>query len=256
MSKLDRDLLDQCIGDMLAFSEGKTITFPGSQNQKDRMIADPKGKGRHYNAEDNTINGRKRNFLETVELQAALKGYDPSKDKRFNGTMKLPNPAKGALKVCMLGTEKDVEKAREIGMDAMTEDDLKKLNKNKKLVKKLAGKYDAFLASAKLIKKIPRLLGPGLNRVGKFPTVVSPTESLEAKVTELSSQIKFQMKKVLCLNAAVGNVSMNGDDIRTNVMIASNFLVSLCKRTGRTLASCTSNLLWALGSRFSSKCVV
>ena len=66
-----------------------------------------------------------------------MKGYDPSKDKRFNGTMKLPNPAKGALKVCMLGTEKDVEKAREIGMDAMTEDDLKKLNKNKKLVKKL-----------------------------------------------------------------------------------------------------------------------
>ena len=25
--------------------------------------------------------------------------------------MKLPNPARGALKVCMLGTEKDVERA-------------------------------------------------------------------------------------------------------------------------------------------------
>ena len=38
-------------------------------------------------------------------------------------------------------------------------DDLKKLNKNKKLVKKLAKKYDAFLASGSLIKQIPRLLG-------------------------------------------------------------------------------------------------
>ena len=32
---------------------------------------------------------------------------------------------------------------------------LKKLNKNKKLVKKLAKKYDAFLASESLIKRIP-----------------------------------------------------------------------------------------------------
>ena len=44
---------------------------------------------------------------------------------------------------------------------------LKKLNKNKKLVKKLAKKYHAFLASEAVIKQIPRLLGPGLNKAGK-----------------------------------------------------------------------------------------
>jgi hypothetical protein len=31
-------------------------------------------------------------------------------------------------------------------------------------VKKLAKKYDAFLASEALIKQIPRLLGPGLSK--------------------------------------------------------------------------------------------
>ena len=46
----------------------------------------------------------------------------------------------------------------------MSADDLKKLNKNKKLVKKLAKKYDAFLSSEALIKQIPRLLGPGLSK--------------------------------------------------------------------------------------------
>lgn len=45
---------------------------------------------------------------------------------------------------------------------------LKKLNKNKKLVKKLAKKYHAFLASESVIKQIPRLLGPGLNKAGKY----------------------------------------------------------------------------------------
>ena len=47
----------------------------------------------------------------------------------------------------------------------MSADDLKKLNKDKKKVKKLAAQYDAFLASDTLIKQIPRLLGPGLNKV-------------------------------------------------------------------------------------------
>ena len=36
----------------------------------------------------------------------------------------------------------------------------------KKKVKCLAKKYDAFLASDTLIKQIPRLLGPGLKKVG------------------------------------------------------------------------------------------
>ena len=49
----------------------------------------------------------------------------------------------------------------------MSADDLKKLNKNKKLVKKLARKYDAFVSSDTLIKQIPRLLGPGLSK-GEF----------------------------------------------------------------------------------------
>ena len=46
----------------------------------------------------------------------------------------------------------------------MSSEDLKKLNKNKKLIKKLARKYDAFIASDSLIKQIPRLLGPGLSK--------------------------------------------------------------------------------------------
>lgn len=31
---------------------------------------------------------KKKNFVETVELQIALKNYDPQKDKRFSGTVR------------------------------------------------------------------------------------------------------------------------------------------------------------------------
>ncbi len=45
-----------------------------------------------------------------------------------------------------------------------------------------AKKYAAFLASESVIKQIPRLLGPGLNKAGKFPTLVSHNDKLEEKV--------------------------------------------------------------------------
>ena len=31
---------------------------------------------------------KRRNFVETVELQIGLKNYDPQRDKRFSGTVK------------------------------------------------------------------------------------------------------------------------------------------------------------------------
>jgi large subunit ribosomal protein L10Ae len=58
--------------------------------------------------------------------------------------------------------------AESISLQWMDVEALKKLNKNKKLVKKLSKQYHAFLASESVIKQIPRLLGPGLNKAGKF----------------------------------------------------------------------------------------
>merc|ERR1711881_156647 len=107
-----------------------------------------------------------RKFLESVDLQIGLKNYDPQKDKRFSGTVKLKHVPRNKFRVCVLGDQAHVDEAKAKGLPSMSADDLKKLNKNKKLVKKLAKKYDAFLASESLIKQIPRLLGPGLNKAG------------------------------------------------------------------------------------------
>ena len=39
------------------------------------------------------------------------------------------------------------------------------------------------MASESVIKQIPRLLGPGLNKAGKFPTLVTHNDKLEDKVS-------------------------------------------------------------------------
>merc|ERR1719213_1494207 len=116
---------------------------------------------------------KKRNFVETVELQVGLKDYDTQRDKRFAGTLKLPHVPRPRMKVCVLGDAVHCDQAQKGNFPFKSVEDLKKLNKNKKLVKKLAQSFDAFLASQVLIPQIPRLLGPILNKAGKFPTLVT-----------------------------------------------------------------------------------
>jgi large subunit ribosomal protein L10Ae len=161
---------------------------------------------------------KKRGFQETIELQIGLKNYDTQKDKRFSGTVKLPNMPRPRQTVCVLGDVKHCEEAavrslfelvqkffsyrglgvlfrdaffnalpaapcvQSIGCEKRSVEDLKKLNKNKKLVKKMSKKFHFFVASDSIIKQIPRLLGPGLNKAGKFPTLVSHGQSLKDQV--------------------------------------------------------------------------
>merc|ERR1711874_388694 len=178
-----------------------------------------------------------RKCLESVDLQIGLKNYDPQKDKRFSGTVKLKYVPRKKFRVCILGDQAHCDEAKSKDLPSMSADDLKKLNKDKKKVKNLAKSYDAFLCSDTLIKQIPRLLGPGLNKAGKFPALITHNDDIEAKVLDLKSTIKFQMKKVLCLNVAVGNVEMTEEELAQNVHLAMNFLVSLLKKHWQNVKS-------------------
>ena len=80
MSKLNSELLNSSIDQLLKFSKGETINYKG---------ADVKGKLRKY--------------TETIELQVTLKNYDPSRDKRFSGTFRLPLVPKPNSTICVLG---------------------------------------------------------------------------------------------------------------------------------------------------------
>uniref|UniRef100_A0A1B6CHF8 60S ribosomal protein L10a n=1 Tax=Clastoptera arizonana TaxID=38151 RepID=A0A1B6CHF8_9HEMI len=83
---------------------------------------------------------KKRKFLETVEIQIGLKNYDPQKDKRFSGTVKLKHIPRPKMQVCVLGDQQHCDEAKANNVPFMDVEALKKLNKNKKLVKKLAKK--------------------------------------------------------------------------------------------------------------------
>merc|ERR1711968_410275 len=173
---------------------------------------------------------KKRKFVETIELQVVLKNYDTQKDKRFAGSIKLPNVPRPRMSCCILGDAKHVEAAKGAGIPCMDVESLKALNKDKKKVKKLACKYSFFLASASIMKQIPRLLGPTMHKLGKFPTLVEHSDDLTEKIDGIRATVKFQLKKVLTMGVAAGHVEMTPDQVYANTMITVNFLISLLKK--------------------------
>lgn len=178
---------------------------------------------------ENANGENKRNFLETIELQIALKNYDQNKEKRFTGTIVLPYVPRPKYSVCVIGNDVHIAEAKSLNVPSVSMDDLKLLNKDKKKVKDLANKYHAFIASAALIRQIPRVLGPGLNKAGKFPGPINQNDNVKDKIVETQSSVKFQLKakKALCMGVAVANVGMTADQVETNLIMAINFLVSL-----------------------------
>jgi len=180
---------------------------------------------------------KKRKFQESVDLQVNLKNYDVSKDKRFAGSLRLPNICRPRFKVIVITDLAQEDSAKKAGLETSTMEDLKKLNKNKKLVKKYCATADAFLASESIIKTIPRVVGPHMNRANKFPTAVAMTDDLQDKVKEIQSTVKFQLKKVLCLGCCIGHEQMKEDEVRQNTVLALNFLVSLLKKNWQNLKS-------------------
>ena len=60
-------------------------------------------------------------------------------------------------------------------------------------------------------------------------------ESLTEKADQLRATIKFQMKKVMCLNVAIGHVGLSTQEVVVNTQLAANFLASLLKKNWQNI---------------------
>ena len=55
-------------------------------------------------------------------------------------------------------------------------------------------------------------------------------------MNETKATVKFQLKKVLCMGVAVGNLGMEEKQIFQNVQMSVNFLVSLLKKNWQNVS--------------------
>lgn len=186
---------------------------------------------------------KQRKFVESVDLQIGLKEYDPNKDKRFVGSVRLPHIPRPKLKFCMIADAAHIDKCKSLGITYIDAETLKnKINpadKKAKDLKRWARKFRLLFVSDSLLKNLPKLGGPMFTKWGLFPTVINSGDNVQAKVDEGLATIKYQLKKVTNLGLAVAHVGMNEEQIRQNLLTSINFLVSLLKKGWNNISALT-----------------
>ena len=156
--------------------------------------------------------------------------YDTNRERRFSNSIRLPHIIRPRYRICVYGDEAHCDEARANHIACMSVEDLKRLNKNRKKIRQLEHRYDVFLASESLIRLIPRLLGPGLGRVGKFPTLLTHQETLAEKIEQIKSTLRVRMKKQPLINVPIGHVQMTIDQLLVHLNMSINFIIGLLRK--------------------------
>ena len=99
-----------------------------------------------------------------------------------------------------------------------------------------------------MAKQTTKLLGNVLVKMNRFPVTLAEGEKITAKIDELKHTVKFQSKKASCLGTAIGNVEASEDNIRQNLTMSINFLVSLMKKGWQNVG--TLHIKTSMGKSF------
>ncbi len=155
---------------------------------------------------------KKRKFVQTVDLVMNLKNFDVRKEA-LNTFVSMPHPSEKKLAAFFTKKSKLI--------DTITEEDFVKY-KEMKEIKKLAKKYDAFIAVAPMMGKIAtkfgRVFGP-MNRMPSPQAGIIPQEKdemINAMIGKMKKSIRVKNKE-MAIKLAVGKENMGDEELEENI---------------------------------------
>ncbi|MFC1728231.1 50S ribosomal protein L1 [Nanoarchaeota archaeon] len=166
---------------------------------------------------------KKRNFAQSVDLIITLKGLDMKKpDNQVDLFIVLHHPKGKESKVCALIGPETKESAKTCDK-VILEDEFKKYQTDKKLLKNLVNDYDFFIAQANLMPKIATTFGRVLGPNGKMPNpkagcVVPPKANLGPVVEKLKNTIRASAKVQPMIQCIIGKEDMDEKQIVDNIL--------------------------------------
>jgi large subunit ribosomal protein L1 len=155
---------------------------------------------------------KKRKFVQTIDLIINLKNFDVRKEA-LNTFVPVTHPSKKKVCAFLMKRSKLV--------DTITEIDFEKY-KEAKEIKKLAKKYDVFMASAPMMTKVATKFGRVLGPVGKMPSpqagiITKETDDdIKAMVEKVSRVIRVRNKE-MAIKLPIGKEDMTDKQIEENI---------------------------------------
>jgi large subunit ribosomal protein L1 len=173
-----------------------------------------------------------RNFTQTVEMAVNLKDIDLRKpENRFKLEVVLPHGRGKEPKIAVIADGAVAEAAKKLGLDVISGEQLEELAKSPREARKLAKRYDFFIAAAPLMPKIGKYLGRYLGPRNKMPQVVPPTmTNLEPIVARLKKTVRIQLKNNPVIHAPIGTEDMDDEKLAENAEAVLNAIINKLER--------------------------
>ena len=155
---------------------------------------------------------KKRKFTQTVDLVMNLKNFDVRKEA-LNTFVSVPHPSEKKLAAFFTKRSKLI--------DTITEEDFVKYKESKD-VKKLAKKYDAFIAVAPMMGKVATKFGRVFGPTNKMPSPqagIIPKEDdamIEKMIDKMKKSIRVKNKET-AIKLPVGKENMSDDELKENI---------------------------------------
>ncbi len=160
-------------------------------------------------------NEKKRKFTQTVDLVMNLKNFDVRKEA-LNTFIEIPHGGEKKLAAFFQKRSKLI--------DTITEEDFIKY-KEMKDIKKLAKKYDAFIAAAPMMGKVATKFGRVFGPMNKMPSPqagIIPKEEdsmINMMIQKMGKSVRIRNKE-MAIKIAVGKEDMSDDDLTANIQAA------------------------------------
>ncbi|WP_297550245.1 50S ribosomal protein L1 [Thermococcus sp.] len=173
-----------------------------------------------------------RNFTQTVEIAVNLKDIDLRKpENRFKLEVVLPHGRGKEPKIAVIADGAVAEAAKKLGLDVISSEQLEEIAKSPREARKLAKRYDFFIAAAPLMPKIGKYLGRYLGPRNKMPVVVPPTiTNLEPIVNKLKKTVRIQLKNNPVVHAPIGTEDMDDEKLAENAEAVLNAIINKLER--------------------------
>jgi len=159
-----------------------------------------------------------RKFDQTVDLIINLQKFDVKK-QNINLFLEVPYKIKDKKIAGFLEVKnKDI--------DTITPSEFKNYD-DKKELRKLAKRFDFFIAQANLMPKVATVFGRVLGPAGKMPSpqmgimMNADEKSIKALKEKINNSVKIKIKEA-SVKLAIGKQSMKNDEIAENILSVYN----------------------------------
>ena len=162
---------------------------------------------------------KERKFKESIDLHIGLKGVDlKDPSKRFRVEVLLPHKLNKVVRLCVIGDESIIDKAKEAGVEfTLNESDLEEMIRDPGSTKTFIDGIDYFLAIPQLMASVGRLWGRFLGPSGKMPSVMPPNADIVGFVTRYGRTCRVRLRQNPVIHARVATEDMKVEEIADNV---------------------------------------